>query len=98
MATVGGISGRRNEGKRGTRAGGGGRKATGEERPGKRRQGRGIYYQGFTVITRRGRSTRAARGVAYVCGVVRLSDAQTSVYVYIYIYTCVARIYMVACM
>lgn len=97
MATVGGISGRRNEGKRGTRAGGGGRKATGEERPGKRRQGRGIYYQGFTVITRRGRSTRAARGVAYVCGVVRLSDAQP-LYMYIYVYTCVARIYMVACM
>lgn len=82
MAIVGGISGRRNEGKRGTRAGGGGRKATGEGRSGKRRQGRGIYYQGFTVITRRGRSTRAARGVAYVCGVVRLSDAQTSIYIY----------------
>lgn len=93
MATVGGISGRRNEGKRGTRAGGGGRKATGEERPGKRRQGRGIYYQGFTVITRRGRSTRAARGVAYVCGVVRLSDAQTSVYVYICIYVCSQNIH-----
>lgn len=33
----------------------------------------------------------AARGVAYVCGVVRLSDAQTSIYTsyihtYIYIY------------
>lgn len=36
------------------------RLATGEGGPGERRQGREIYYQGFTVITRRGRSTRAA--------------------------------------
>lgn len=62
------------------------RLATGEGGPGERRQGREIYYQGFTVITRRGRSTRAARGAAYVCGVVRLSDARTSVYIYIYVY------------
>lgn len=71
------------------------RLATGEGGPGERRQGRGIYYQGFTVITRRGRSTRAARGAAYVCGVVRLSDARTSVYiyVYIYVYTCSQNIH-----
>lgn len=29
-------------------------------------QGGGIYYSGFTVITRRGRCTRAGNGVAYV--------------------------------
>lgn len=90
MATVGGISGRRNEGKRGTRAGGGGRKATGEERPGKRRQGRGIYYQGFTVITRRGRSTRAA---LHTCVGWCVYPMHRPLYMYIYIYVCSQNIH-----
>lgn len=110
MATVGEISSsssRGNEGKRGTRAGGGGRKATAERRRrrrrgrGKRRQGRGIYYQGFTVITRRGRSTRAGNGGARCCirvwggAFIRCTDLYIYIHIYIhmYIYTCSQNIH-----
>lgn len=93
MATVGeGI--RRKEGKRGTRAGGGGRKARhGRGGAGRTKAGERDLLPRIYCYYPEGE--KHSSGAAYVCGVVRLSDARTSVYiyVYIYVYTCSQNIH-----
>lgn len=85
MATVGGISGRRNEGKRGTRAGGGGRKATGGEAGETKAGERDLLPRIYCYYPEGEKHSSGARRCIRVWGgaFIRCTDLCICIYIYI---------------